>query len=374
MPPMSKSLRRTFSLAVGALATTALGGCYYGDVNGASYASAGGDCAARYGDAYYDYDPYAYDDGYGYDCYDASDYSGGFVQIGFGGGWYDDYYYPGYGLWMFDNYRNRYPLRGQYLNYWGGRRAWWKHDRNRGDGHWNGDRPGRPGRGDGAGNAGTRPIPSTPSRPGGRPGAGDGAGNAGTPSIPSTPTRPGRRPGGGDGAGNVGTPPVSSTPTRPGRGPGAVRPPRPLPQPGDSGAVRPSRPQPPQGEASTARPPRPLPRSQTGAMRPRPQFREVPLSETAEDRPAPAPSARPAPAPRCAPPPPLVRLRARGPRRRQPRALHLRRNPPPRSVAASGRDLYRAANSAAVRRRSGPPRRCRPRTRLTPPSRPPGRR
>ena len=24
-------------------------------------------------------------------------------------------------MWMFDNYRNRYPLRGQYLNYWGGR-------------------------------------------------------------------------------------------------------------------------------------------------------------------------------------------------------------------------------------------------------------
>ena len=62
------------------------------------------------------------------------------MNIGFGGGWYDEYYYPGYGMWMFDNYRNRYPLRGQYLNYWGGRRAWWKHHGGRND--W---KPGRPG-------------------------------------------------------------------------------------------------------------------------------------------------------------------------------------------------------------------------------------
>ena len=115
---MAKSLKRPFSIALGAFATTMLGGCFYGDVYGSSYAS-GGDCSSRYGDAYYDYDGYAYDDGYGYDCYDGADYGSGFAQIGFGGGWYDDYYYPGYGLWMFDNYRNRYPLRGQYLNYWG---------------------------------------------------------------------------------------------------------------------------------------------------------------------------------------------------------------------------------------------------------------
>src|SRR3546814_10900384 len=60
---------------------------------------------------YYDYDPYAYADGYGYDCYDSSDDGSGFASIGFGGGWYDDYYYPGYGMWMYDNYRNRHPLR-----------------------------------------------------------------------------------------------------------------------------------------------------------------------------------------------------------------------------------------------------------------------
>jgi hypothetical protein len=138
---MPNSLKKPLSLALGALATATLGGCYYdGDLYGPSYASAGV-CA----NDYYDYDPYAYSDGYGYDCYDPTDYSGGFVQIGFGGGWYDNYYYPGYGMWMFDNYRNRYPLRGQYLNYWGGRRAWWKHRGDRGDSHWQGRPPSRGG-------------------------------------------------------------------------------------------------------------------------------------------------------------------------------------------------------------------------------------
>lgn len=196
---MAKSLKRPLSIALGAIAATTLGGCYYGDVYGASYAS-GGDCAARYGDAYYDYDGYAYDDGYGYDCYDASDYGSGFVNIGFGGGWYDDYYYPGYGMWMFDNYRNRYPLRDRYLNYWGGRRAWWKHHGGRKD--W---KPGRPGwhRGDRDG----RPGDGRPGRPGGwHRGDRDDDGPRGT--RPGRPERP----------------PVAGNPGRPDRGPGAVRP------------------------------------------------------------------------------------------------------------------------------------------------------
>lgn len=286
--PMPKSLRRSLSLAVGALATTTLGGCYYGDVYGAGYASASGDCAARYGDAYYDYDPYAYDDGYGYGCYDGADYRGGFLQIGFGGGWYDDYYYPGYGLWMFDSYRNRYPLRGQYLDYWGGRRAWWKHRKDRGDGHWNGDRPDRPGGWDGRDH--------------------DRDGPRGT--------RPGRGPGHG-GPGGADTPPVAGQPGRPDRGPGAIRPPRPLPD-GDTGAMRPrpprqAVPQTEPGEIFSApapgfrRPPvtRPAP---TGSMPPprgpgmiRPEGRPTPSAQPA---PAvrPAPVARPAPAPAAAPP------------------------------------------------------------------------
>ncbi|AQA00509.1 hypothetical protein BWQ93_20125 [Sphingopyxis sp. QXT-31] len=288
---MENFLRRPLGIALGALATASLGGCYYGDVNGYGSAYAGNDCVSRYGDSYYDYDPYAYDDGYGYDCYDGSDYGAGFVNIGFGGGWYDNYYYPGYGLWLFDSYNNRYPLRGQYLNYWGGRRAWWKHHGGRGDGHWNG--PGRPGRGDGQWNGG-RPGRGDGPRGDGRPGNGNGR-----PDRDDNPwdlrgdrdrdrdgprgTRP-PRPG-------AGGPPTGSTttPIDPGRGdgrpggwtrpgvgsgnaPGAARPPRsdgnsgmsrPRQQWGNPGggavgaAPRPTRPQsaPPAGRAPQAAPP-----------------------------------------------------------------------------------------------------------------------
>ena len=263
---MPVSYKRPLSLALGALATTTLGGCYYGDVYGASYAS-GGDCAARYGNAYYDYDGYAYDDGYGYDCYDSSDYGSGFVNIGFGGGWYDDYYYPGYGMWMFDNYRNRYPLRDQYLNYWGGRRAWWKHHGGRGHGQperpggWNrGDGDGRPGDGrpgrPGGWNRGDRdndgPRGTRPGRPGGNPETPPAAGSPGRPD--GGVGRPGRPGGWNRGDGNPDGP-RGARPDRP-RGDGIGTPPR------TGNAGRPDRPAP----AATPRP----------AARPDPVVRQAP--------------------------------------------------------------------------------------------------
>jgi hypothetical protein len=102
---------------------------------------------------------------------------------------------------MFDRYRNRYPLRDQYLNYWGGRRAWWRHHGGRGDGQ-----PGRPGgwnRGDGDG----RPGDERPGRRGGwnrgdrdndgprgtRPGRGRGDDASAAPPVVTIPDRP-RRP------------------------------------------------------------------------------------------------------------------------------------------------------------------------------------
>lgn len=261
---MPQRFKRPLSIALGAVATTMLGGCYYGDVYGASYASRG-DCAARYGDAYYDYDGYAYDDGYGYDCYDAADYGSGFVQIGFGGGWYDDYYYPGHGLWMFDRYRNRYPLRDRYLSYWGGRRAWWKHHGKHGD--WR--KPGRPGwhrdRDD--------DRPRRDGRPGwnhgGRDGDRDGAHG----------TRP-RRP--------ANAVPSTSRGVRnlPATEPGEIysRPRRDAVIRREPGAIRRDRP------APTARP--------TAVTRPQPRAVPQAAPPPRAATPAPAPAARPAPAQR----------------------------------------------------------------------------
>ena len=341
---MAKFFRRPLSIALGALATTSLGGCYYGDVNGYGPSYASNDCSARYGDSYYDYDPYAYDDGYGYDCYDGGDYGSGFVNIGFGGGWYDNYYYPGSGLWLFDSYNNRYPLRGQYLNYWGGRRAWWKYygggrrhggwdgrprgdnprrdndwslnrDRDRdgprgtrGNGNWNldgnrdnprGTRPPRPG--SGAGNPpATNTNPAVPGRgdgrPGGRPGGwgnsgrGDGDGVRGT-----RPPRPGA------GSGTNPVPPTGTAPVRPGRPDGNAGSTRPRPAQGWQGD--------PGRGGSTGTAPRPRPGSGFGngdnrgnssaAPRPAPVQAAPPVRAAPPVvRSAPQPESRPAPRPR----------------------------------------------------------------------------
>lgn len=201
------STLRTLSLTV--LATLSLGGCYYGDVNGASYADA--DCDSRYGDQYWSNDPYAYQDGYyGYDCYDAADYRTGFVQIGFGGGWYDSLYYPGHGLFLFDRYGRRHNMGHDHLSYWGGRRAWWKHHGHRGydrAGHRGHDRGGhgpRPGRGyghdgspghDGARdswrrNPGAAPPPRERPRGEGRRDRSPGRDNWAPPAEPATRAEP----------------------------------------------------------------------------------------------------------------------------------------------------------------------------------------
>jgi hypothetical protein len=110
-----KAIARIVALAsVGA----ALSGCVY-DV-GLGYASDGYYDDAYGCDPYNDYDRY-------YDC----DYGHGFSNIGYGGGWYDNYYYPGYGFFLFDNIGRRYPMRDHHRRYWGEKRHNWYRD-NRG--------------------------------------------------------------------------------------------------------------------------------------------------------------------------------------------------------------------------------------------------
>lgn len=104
-----------------------------------------GGYGSSYGDGYYDdgygsdyayndrcYDAYGgYDDYYSqYDCYDRNDYNNRFsINIGFGGGWWNNFYYPGSGYYMFDRYGARRQLFGNFARYWGGRRAGhrWQH-------------------------------------------------------------------------------------------------------------------------------------------------------------------------------------------------------------------------------------------------------
>lgn len=109
MAIISKTLlRASLLVATG----SGLSGCVY-DV-GLGFAS----------DGYYD-DGYGCDPYGGYDAYYDCDYGQGFGNIGFGGGYYDNYYYPGYGVFLFDNVGRRYPMRDQHRRYWGEKRHSW---------------------------------------------------------------------------------------------------------------------------------------------------------------------------------------------------------------------------------------------------------
>lgn len=116
-------LKAVAKVAALASASMALSGCVY-DL-GLGYASDG------YYDDAYGCDPYSDYDRY-YDC----DIGYGFNNIGYGGGWYDNYYYPGYGFFLFDNIGRRYPMRDHHRRYWGEKRqVWYRENRGRdGDG------------------------------------------------------------------------------------------------------------------------------------------------------------------------------------------------------------------------------------------------
>lgn len=91
-------------LAAGALS---LGGC-------AGYYGYGGDYYGGYGYA----GPYA---GLGYSSGYYGPYSGGY---GYGYpyfGWYDNFYYPGAGVYVYDTYRRRHAMTTTQRAYWTGR-------------------------------------------------------------------------------------------------------------------------------------------------------------------------------------------------------------------------------------------------------------
>ncbi|MEJ6595986.1 hypothetical protein [Parasphingorhabdus sp.] len=104
------TMPRLLKSAVAAGALLSLGGCMYG---GTGY----------YGDGYasnrgYDCDPYT-----PFDDYYACDYGYGFANIGYGGGWYDQYYYPGYGIYIFDRGGQRHAMRHNDRRHWARQRV-----------------------------------------------------------------------------------------------------------------------------------------------------------------------------------------------------------------------------------------------------------
>ena len=101
-------------LAAGALA---LSGCAYGDLGyGVGYG--GGYGAYDYG---YGYGAYG-----GYGAYPA--YYGGFGAPYFG--WYDDFYYPGTGVFVYDSYRRPHRWSSSQRAYWSSRQGTGSHSAN----------------------------------------------------------------------------------------------------------------------------------------------------------------------------------------------------------------------------------------------------
>ena len=111
---------RVSKIRLAALALTsglALGGCAYGfgDPYG-SYGSLG----VGYGNYGYGYGGYPYGGyGYGSDPYGGYGYGGyPYGGYGFPFGWYDNYYYPGSGIYVYDRHHHRHQWTDAQRQYW----------------------------------------------------------------------------------------------------------------------------------------------------------------------------------------------------------------------------------------------------------------
>lgn len=118
--------RLTARIAALGVATLGLSACYYDAGVGLGYYDDG----YSYYDDGYGCDPYSPFDSY-YDC----DYRGGFYNIGYGGGWYQDYWYPGYGFYIFDRGGKRHKMYDHHRRYWSGKRHEWYREHHRRDGY-----------------------------------------------------------------------------------------------------------------------------------------------------------------------------------------------------------------------------------------------
>ncbi|WP_146215337.1 hypothetical protein [Blastomonas natatoria] len=111
---MRTSALRIAAIAVGAVSLSA---CAYGDYGGYGGVSVGVGNGFAGG-----FDPYC--DGFStWDSWYGCDYGYGFGQLGFGGGYWNNFYYPGYGLWLYDRPGGRrFAMDDRYRRYWAQRR------------------------------------------------------------------------------------------------------------------------------------------------------------------------------------------------------------------------------------------------------------
>lgn len=124
LPALGRRAARIAAITLGAasLSACAYGVGDYGGYGGVSVGVGSGGYAGGY-------DPYC--DGYSaWDSFYGCDAGYGFGQIGFGGGYWDNFYYPGYGTWVYDRPGGRrFAMQDRHRQYWGQQR--WQYQQQR---------------------------------------------------------------------------------------------------------------------------------------------------------------------------------------------------------------------------------------------------
>ena len=111
-------MRTRISTLLIAGSALALGGCAYGDL-GLGLGTGYGGYGYGYGSPYYGYgygSPYYGGYGYGYGGYPYYGSSYGYGMPSYG--WYNDYYYPGTGYYVYDTNRRPYVMTTTQRQYW----------------------------------------------------------------------------------------------------------------------------------------------------------------------------------------------------------------------------------------------------------------
>jgi hypothetical protein len=124
---LARTRRQALRIAVLTLGAVSLSACAYGDYGGYGGVSVGVGSGFAGG-----YDPYC--DGFSaWDSWYGCDAGFGFGQIGYGGGYWDNFYYPGYGTWIFDRPGGRrFAMQDRHRRYWAQQR-WQYQQQRRGD-------------------------------------------------------------------------------------------------------------------------------------------------------------------------------------------------------------------------------------------------
>ncbi|WAC24183.1 hypothetical protein [Blastomonas sp. SL216] len=133
MKPLSllhNARRQAVRVAALALGAASLSACAYGYGDYGGYGGYGG-VSVGVGSGGYagGFDPYC--DGFSaWDSWYGCDAGYGFGQIGYGGGYWNNFYYPGYGLWLYDRPGGRrFAMDDRQRRYWGQRR--WEYQQQR---------------------------------------------------------------------------------------------------------------------------------------------------------------------------------------------------------------------------------------------------